>query len=66
MEIQNAENEAKLLKKANTNAELVVIEKMNHILVPIEGDTLENTKSYNEPLRELSKELITAIVSFIK
>ena len=65
-DIQTAENEAKLLKKANTNAELVFIEKMNHILVPIEGDTLENTKSYNEPLRELSKELITTIVSFIK
>ncbi len=65
-DIQASENEAKLLKEANKNAELVIIKKMNHVLVPIEGDSLENTKSYNEPLRELSKELIASIISFIK
>lgn len=64
-DIQVSEHEANLLKDANQNAELLIIDKMNHILVPIEGDSLENTKSYNEPQRELSPELITAIVSFI-
>ena len=39
---------------------------MNHILVPIEGDNLENSKSYNEPRRTLSPELIEAIANFIK
>jgi pimeloyl-ACP methyl ester carboxylesterase len=57
---------ANLLKEGNSNAELVIIEKMNHVLVPIEGDNLENTKAYNEPERELSEELVPAIVSFIK
>jgi pimeloyl-ACP methyl ester carboxylesterase len=57
---------ANLLKQSNPKAELVVIDKMNHVLVPIDGDTLENTKAYNEPLRELSKELIPAIIAFIK
>lgn len=64
-DIQVSEEEAILLKDANQNAELLIIDKMNHILVPIEGDTLENTKSYNEPQREISPELISAIVSFI-
>ena len=65
-DIQTSENEAKLLKEGNSKAELVIIENMNHVLVPIEGDSLENTKSYNEPLRELSKELVESIISFIK
>jgi len=39
---------------------------MNHILVPIEGDNLENSKSYNESFRTLSLKLIDAIVKFIK
>jgi len=64
-DIQVSENEANLLKDANQNAQLLIIDKMNHILVPIEGDTLENTKSYNEPQRELSPKLISEIVSFI-
>jgi len=64
-DIQVSEEEANLLKDANQKAELLIIDKMNHILVPIEGDTLENTKSYNEPQRDISPELISAIVSFI-
>ena len=64
-DIQVSEEEANLLKDANQNAELLIIDKMNHILVPIEGDALENTKSYNEPQREISPELICSIVSFI-
>ena len=65
-DIQVSEIEANLLKNAKSEAELVIIDKMNHILVPIEGDALENTKSYNEPNREISNELISAIVAFIK
>lgn len=64
-DIQVSEEEAKSLKEANQNAQLIIIEKMNHILVPIDGDNLENTKSYNEPNRKLSEELVTAIVEFI-
>ena len=38
---------------------------MNHVLVPIQGDNLENSKSYDEANRELSKELIETIVNFV-
>ncbi len=65
-DIQVSETEANLLKNAKPEAELVIIDKMNHILVTIEGDTLENTKSYNEPHRKISPELISAIVAFIE
>ncbi|NNL15416.1 MAG: alpha/beta hydrolase [Flavobacteriaceae bacterium] len=65
-DIQVPVNYASLLKEGNPSSELVIIEKMNHVLVPIEGDNLENTKAYNEPHRELSKELVPAIISFIK
>ena len=39
---------------------------MNHVLVPIDGDALENNKAYNPLQRELSPELISSIVTFIK
>lgn len=64
-DLQVSEEEANLLHSANSNSTLKIIEKMNHILVPIEGDTLENSKSYNESQRKLSEELIKDIVSFI-
>jgi pimeloyl-ACP methyl ester carboxylesterase len=65
-DIQVPVSYANFLKQGNPKAELVIIDKMNHILVPIEGDNLDNTKAYNEPLRELSKELVPAIVAFLK
>jgi len=64
-DLQVSEEEANLLHSANSNSTLKIIEKMNHILVPIEGETLENSKSYNETQRTVSEELIKTIVSFI-
>lgn len=64
-DLQVMPEEAQLLKNANKTAELHIIENMNHILVPIAGDDLENSKSYNETQRELSAELIDKIVDFI-
>ena len=65
-DLQVYEAEAKLLKQAAPMAELKIIDKMNHILVKIEGDDLENSKSYNEPARKIAPELFDAIVAFIK
>lgn len=65
-DLQVSEAEAKLLKEAVPSSELKIIEKMNHILVSIEGDDLENSKSYNETARKLSPELIETIIAFIK
>ena len=64
-DLQVTEEEANLLKKANDEAELVIIENMNHVLFEIKGDDLENSKSYNEIQRPLATELIESIVNFI-
>lgn len=65
-DLQVSIEEAHLLKAAVPNAQIEIIEKMNHILVPIEGNNLENSKSYNESFRKLSLKLIEIIVTFIK
>ncbi len=65
-DLQVSEEEAKLLHDAAPQSTLAIIEKMNHILVPIEGDSLENSKSYNEAFRKLSPELLETIVSFVE
>lgn len=65
-DIQVSGDEAQLLSASAKNSQIVIIEKMNHILVPIEGDNLENTKSYNETFRDLSPELKEAILDFIQ
>lgn len=65
-DFQVSVDEANLLAAASKNAELKIIENMNHVLFTIEGDRLENSKSYNESFRELNQELIDTIVGFIK
>lgn len=57
--------DAELLKEAKPDAELVILEGMNHIFRKIEGESLENTKAYNEPARPLHPELIPVLVDFI-
>lgn len=64
-DLQVSEDEAKLLKEANDEAKLSIIENMNHVLFEIEGDDLENSKSYNESFRAVSSTLIDNIVEFI-
>ena len=57
--------EAELLKAASSNADLKLIDNMNHVLFIIEGKELENSKSYNESFRPISSELITELVAFM-
>ena len=64
-DLQVSVEEANTLKKAVPEAKLIIVENMNHVLVPIAGDNLDNSKSYNEPNREISEELIEHIVKFI-
>lgn len=64
-DIQITEEDAKLLKEAQPNAQLSIIENMNHVLFTIEGDSLENYKSYNESFHDVSSELISVILNFI-
>ena len=65
-DLQIDPSEAELLKKANPDASLVIIDKMNHVLKEIEGDELENSKSYNEPSRPLHPKLAALIADFIQ
>ena len=65
-DLQVSEDEAKLLKESNSKAQLTIIENMNHVLFIIEGDDLENSKSYNESSRAIAPELISTITTFIK
>ena len=65
-DLQVSTKEAQLLKEHKTDAELVIIENMNHLLFEINGDDLVNTKSYNELQHQIVPEVITSIVRFIK
>ena len=65
-DLQVDEKEAQQLKEAYPDAELVILDNMNHILRKIEGDDLENSKSYNEPGLPLHPELITVVSRFIE
>lgn len=60
--VQDAEN----LSKANPNSELIIIDKMNHILKVIEGDQQANLESYNNESLPISETLTSKIVSFIQ
>lgn len=65
-DLQVEEAEAEALRIANPNAELVILEDMNHVLRKIEGDDLENSKSYNETGRPLHPELVDVLVKFVR
>ena len=65
-DLQVSTTEAQLLKDHKTDAEIVIIENMNHLLFEINGDDLVNTKSYNELSYPIMPEVITAMVNFIQ
>lgn len=64
-DIQVFEEDAKALHKAKPNAQLILIENMNHVLKTITKDE-DNLKSYSSPDFPLSEELIKVITEFIK
>lgn len=65
-DLQVDSKEAEALEAAYPDAQLVILENMNHILRKIDGDDLENSKSYNEAHRPLHQELVEVISKFIK
>ncbi|MBS7252594.1 alpha/beta hydrolase family protein [Flavobacterium branchiicola] len=60
--IKDAEN----LAQANKNSELVIIDKMNHIMKIIDGDNKANMESYTNETLPISETMVNKIVSFIK
>lgn len=64
-DLQVKVEDAKALKEGNPNAELVIIENMNHVLKIIEKDS-DNYPSYFSPDFKIASELITSISEFVK
>lgn len=58
--------QAEQLKQAYPQADLLIMDQMNHVFRKIEGDALENSKSYNEPGLPLHPQLAPEIAKFIK
>lgn len=65
-DLQVGVTEAKLLKAAKPNAEILLIENMNHVLKEIKTDDKENMASYNNKELPVMKELVDAIVGFVE
>ena len=65
-DLQVKVTEAELLKQANPNAKMEIIENMNHLFKEIKGDEKENMTSYTNPDLPVMKELISKINLFIK
>ena len=65
-DIQVQVAEAEFLKNAKPDAEYKIIENMNHIFKKIEGNDLENSKSYNIYNLPVMPELINTVSDFIK
>jgi alpha/beta superfamily hydrolase len=65
-DIQVSVHEAELLKKAKPEAELVLIENMNHVFKEIKSDDAENMKSYTNPDLPVVPKLTSTIAAFVK
>lgn len=65
-DLQVPVTDADLLKKAKSDATLVDIPNMNHILKEAPADKEKNLATYSQPDLPLKPELVTAIVNFVK
>lgn len=65
-DLQVTVKDAETLSQANKNAELLIVDKMNHAMKVVEGDKQANLDSYNNETLPLSEVMTSKIVSFIK
>lgn len=65
-DIQVNTSESELLKNAKVDAEYKIISQMNHIFKEVNGNMLENSKTYNQYDLPVMPELIQVISDFIK
>jgi len=65
-DIQVAETDANLLKKAKPEADIKFIEGMNHIFKNVEKDRAKNIETYSKPDLPINKEFVKTITDFIK
>nr|WP_245706716.1 alpha/beta fold hydrolase [Pseudomonas moorei] len=64
-DIQVGVNDARMLKAAKPDAELAVIEGMNHVMRIVPNDVKRQLASYKDPQLPLAAELGTRILGFI-
>jgi pimeloyl-ACP methyl ester carboxylesterase len=64
-DLQIGVSDAEKLKKAKSDATLVIIPGMNHVLKEAPADRDKNLETYKDPNLPLKPELVTAIVGFI-
>lgn len=64
-DIQVDVNDARLLKAAKPDAQLQLVDGMNHVMRIVPMDIKRQIQSYNDPNPPLSRELERAIVQFI-
>ncbi|TPG35502.1 alpha/beta hydrolase family protein [Flavobacterium pectinovorum] len=64
-DLQVTVQDAEGLSKSNKNAELLIVDKMNHIMKIIDGDKQANMESYNNENLPISDVLVNKIVVFI-
>jgi hypothetical protein len=57
--------DARQLKNAKPDAELTVIEGMNHVMRIVPNEVKQQLESYNDPQLPLAAELGTRLVRFI-
>ena len=65
-DLQVTIKDAESLSQANKNTELLIVDKMNHVMKIVEGDKQVNLDSYNNETLPLSEVMTNKIVSFIK
>jgi len=64
-DIQVSVEDAKRLSKANPKGQLILIDKMNHIFRPVDGDRDANVKTYNNASLPFADNFIKDITNFI-
>lgn len=64
-DIQVGLGEAEALKQAQPEAELLIIEGMNHVLKPVPADPAQQQASYSDPTLPVVPELVERIARFI-
>ena len=61
-----AVDQAEKLQSAQPNAQLLIIDGMNHVLRKIDGDDYDNGKSYDDPSLPIMPELIDGLAGFVQ
>lgn len=64
-DIQVTVEDAKRLSKANQKAELIFVDKMNHIFCTVDGDKMANIATYSNAALPIADEFTNNIVGFI-